>query len=82
MNVTAIAIISIIFGTAYGIVKTVLNYKKESVQYKQGDVSLIREIDSLKERVATLEKIVTDDKYQLHKEFEKLWTSFGKNKIS
>lgn len=72
MNLTAIAIISIIFGTAYGIVKTVLNYKRESVQHKQGDDSLIREIDSLKERVATLEKIVTDDKYQLRKEFEKL----------
>ena len=72
MNVTAVAIISIIFGTAYAIVATILKFVKESRSHKQGDQSLNQEIENLKERVATLEKIVTDDKYQLHKEFENL----------
>lgn len=72
MDVTAVAVLSIIFGFAYAIVKTVLKYKKESRVSNHGDALMSQEIESLKERVATLEKIVTDDKYQLHKEFENL----------
>jgi hypothetical protein len=50
----------------------VLKFVKESKAHKQGDKALTKEIESLKERVATLEKIVTDEKYQLNKEFENL----------
>lgn len=72
MNVTAVAIISIIFGTAYAIVKMILKFVKDSKAHKHEDSSLTTEIDNLKERVAILEKIVTDEKYQLNKEFESL----------
>lgn len=34
--------------------------------------SLEHEVDELRERVATLERIVTDDKYTLDREIEKL----------
>ena len=34
--------------------------------------SLEREVDELRERVETLERIVTDDKYTLDREIEKL----------
>ncbi len=34
--------------------------------------TLYGEIDRLRERVETLEKIITDDKYELHREFQKL----------
>lgn len=72
MNVTAVAIIAIIFGSLYYTVKAILHHLEDTRKLKQGDSDLEKEVENLKERVATLEKIVTDDKYQLNKEFESL----------
>ena len=72
MNVTAVAIIGIIFGSIYAVVNAILKHLKESKKMKTGDDSTQQEIQNLKERVATLERIVTDDKYQLNKEFDSL----------
>lgn len=72
MNITAIAIVSIVFGTAYAIFNKILNHRRDSRNFKQGDHSMTLEIERLKERVATLERIVTDDKYQLQKQFDSL----------
>lgn len=41
-------------------------------QTSQPDPELNREMAQLKERVAALERIVTDSEYQLKKDFEKL----------
>jgi len=72
MNVTAVAIIGIIFGSIYYTVKMILEHVGKSGKNKKENGLLEQEIHALKERVATLEKIVTDDKYQLNKEFDSL----------
>ena len=72
MNVTAVAIIGIIFGCIYSIVKMVLDYNRHSGKSKHQTSALEQEITELKDRVATLERIVTDEKYQLNKQFESL----------
>lgn len=72
MNVTAVAIIAIIFGCTIAMVSMIIKYKNESKIHSQDNHELESEIAKLKERVATLEKIVTDENYNLKKEFEKL----------
>lgn len=72
MNVTAVAIIGIIFGCTIAIVSMILKHRSQSKVTSQDSDHLRAEINSLKERVATLEKIVTDSKYQLNKEFDSL----------
>ena len=50
------------------------NYLKTRRQESKSAPSeeLRAELDALRERVETLEKIVTDDKYQLHRELNEL----------
>ena len=72
MDGIAVPIIAIIFGTTYAIISAILKYKKESKAQRPVDASIANELENLKERVAVLEKIVTDEKYQLNKEFESL----------
>ena len=50
------------------------NYLKTRRQESKSAPSeeLRAELDALRERVETLEKIVTDDKYQLHRELSEL----------
>ncbi|MCC2606300.1 hypothetical protein [Planctobacterium marinum] len=72
MNVTAVAIISIIFGCSIALVGMILKHRSQSRLNSVDSERLQAEISQLKERVATLEKIVTDEKYQLKKEFDSL----------
>lgn len=72
MDLTAIIIVAIVFGSVITIIKTIFNYAAEKSKYKDLDSHASAEIESLKERVATLEKIVTDEKYSLKREFERL----------
>lgn len=82
MNVTAVAIVAIACYAVVSIVDTI--FKKRDNRAKQGvgknDMdntahnlsSLQEEVNALRSRIETLEKIVTDEKYQLNKEFENL----------
>ena len=72
MNTTAIAIIAII---CWAIVSITNGTKKSSKVNKQQSLDsdeLRKEIESMKERIATLEAIVTDEKYNLKREFDNL----------
>ncbi len=70
MNMTAIAIVAIIAWALVSIVES-RKEKNKGLAKKDRD-ALEAEIATLKERVATLEKIVTDDGYDLKKQFADL----------
>lgn len=72
MDLTAIAIVGIVFGVGCSIINSILSYKKEKHKNSTSSSFDQQELESLKERVATLEKIVTDEKYQLNREFDNL----------
>lgn len=72
MNTTAIAIIAIICWAIVSIVRSGKDTGKKSKKHEDENQQLRAEIDSLKERIATLEAIVTDEKYTLKREFENL----------
>lgn len=71
MDLTAIIIVAIVAWTIVSIIKTAKD--KSTHKSSNKDVKAYEtEIASLKERVSVLEKIVTDDKYDLKKQFEAL----------
>ena len=75
--------VAIIFGAIFGggIVKLVLNHRKEvkaleiserkQMNQEERD-NLNKQVEDLKQRVEILERIVTDNKYQLDKEIASL----------
>ncbi len=78
-----VLVVAIVFGSLFGggIVKLILNHKKElralevserNVMSEEAQESLKSQVDELKKRVEVLEKIVTDSKYQLDKEIASL----------
>ena len=71
MNITAVAIVAIICWAIVSLVQGPKRKKQPKLDTRETD-ALRSEVAELKERVATLEKIVTDEKYQLNKEFENL----------
>ncbi|UAA39445.1 hypothetical protein KIH87_03555 [Paraneptunicella aestuarii] len=76
MNLTAIAIVAIVCVAIVKLTNTV--FHKRNVNARQTESSgkdnseMLQAIKNLQERVATLEKIVTDEKYDLKKEIESL----------
>ncbi len=72
MNTTAIAIIAIICWAIVSIVRSGKDYGKTNKLFDKKSEQMQNEIDALKDRVATLEAIVTDEKYNLKREFENL----------
>lgn len=77
MNVTAIAIVAIACYAVVSIVDTIFKKRDNRAKNDMDNTnhalsSLQDDVTALKSRVETLEKIVTDDKYQLNKEFENL----------
>ena len=77
MNVTAVVIVAIVFSALVHVVNTIFgkrnrHHASDLNKATQTITTLQAEVDSLKDRVKTLEKIVTDEKYQLNKEFENL----------
>ncbi len=75
MNMTPIAIVAIICWALVSLTNTVFGRRKSSSQSKRVDEETAKTIADLQDRVATLEKIVTDEKYNLNKEFENLKNS-------
>lgn len=71
MNITAVAIVAIICWAIVELTNGPRGKKKDKAEKGQND-ALKQEVEALKDRVATLEKIVTDEKYSLNKEFENL----------
>jgi len=71
MNMTAVAIIAIIAWAIVSITDSVKTKKSNKVSDKTSR-AYEAEIASLKERVSVLEKIVTDEKYDLKKQFADL----------
>ncbi|MDM7860196.1 hypothetical protein QTP81_06280 [Alteromonas sp. ASW11-36] len=74
MNTTAIAIVAII---AWALV-SITTDRKSKRKSKQDTLSsaekaeMIARMDAMQERIEVLEKIVTDEKYDLNREFENL----------
>ncbi|WP_051117635.1 hypothetical protein [Vibrio campbellii] len=78
-----VLIVAIVFGAIFGggIVKLILNHRKEvralevsernQMSQEERD-GLNKQIEDLKQRVEVLERIVTDNKYQLDKEIASL----------
>ncbi|GGX49967.1 hypothetical protein [Saccharospirillum salsuginis] len=70
MDVFKFVIIIVLIGTVGGIVKEVLRNKRKS-ELKSNQWKDER-IEALEERVATLERILTDDKERLKREIDSL----------
>jgi uncharacterized membrane protein len=68
MNITAVAIVAII---CWAIVE-LANTRKHKSKSKVEEAKWQDEMNQLKERIATLEQIVTDDKYRLKRELDEL----------
>ncbi|EHH1060165.1 nitrite reductase [Vibrio parahaemolyticus] len=78
-----VLVVAIVFGAIFGggIVKLILNHRKEvraleiserNTMSQEEQESLKKQIGELKRRVEVLERIVTDNKYQLEKEIASL----------
>jgi hypothetical protein len=70
--VVMIVLISVGFGMIGEWVKRYLAFKEKSLQHSGASEELKKEIALLKNRVETLEKIVTDESYQLDKKISNL----------
>lgn len=71
MDMTAIIIVAIVAWTIVTIIQTVKDKNSSKVSNRETE-AYQSEIASLKERVSVLEKIVTDEKYELKKQFDDL----------
>lgn len=74
MNMTAVAIVAIACWAVVELVNGPKTKKKNkaSTQPDQKTLELEQEIATLRDRIETLEKIVTDEKYDLHRQFDDL----------
>lgn len=71
MNLTAIFIVGISCWALVSLVNGPRSRKKDK-QESQQDLALQAELAALKERIEVLEKIVTDEKYDLNRQFDEL----------
>jgi hypothetical protein len=67
---TMVAVIVVVSCTA-GVLNNYIQAKKKQ-RNDEADSSLAEELDELRERIEVLEKIVTDEKYHLHRELNEL----------
>ena len=74
MNMTAIAIVALVCWAIVELVngpKGKKKDKKDTAQVNQTQ-DLVRKVEAMRERIETLEKIVTDEKYDLNRQFDNL----------
>lgn len=64
-----ISVVAIVGGLIYAAYE---QHVKLKMKQTRSNPRQDREIQELRQRVEVLEKLVTDDKYQLHQEFDKL----------
>ncbi len=71
-----VVIVSVVFGVLYQMYKMHLEFKSKTIQHNDNtdtkNEELEEEIKILKERVQVLEKIVTDEGYQVQKDINNL----------
>lgn len=74
MDGTTIGLVAVVGAFAYAFYEqhTKTKIKLAATQHNPNQDALKQEIDSLKQRVATLEAIVTDKSYSLKQEIERL----------
>jgi hypothetical protein len=71
MNMTAIAIVALVCWAIVELVNGPRSKKKDKKESHAVDNSA-QEIAALKDRIETLERIVTDEKYDLNRQFDDL----------
>ena len=71
MDVFTFVIIIVIVGCGTGVLSEYFKHKRKTAELT-GDDTVYEELDRLRERVEVLEAIVTDQKYNLKKEIERL----------
>lgn len=72
MNMTAIAIVGIICWTIVSLVDSRKAKNKNKQTKIEGNSAMQAQMDQMQARIETLEKIVTDEKYDLHRQFDEL----------
>jgi hypothetical protein len=74
MNLTAIAIVALVCWAIVELVNGPKGKKKDKKDTAQVNNTneLEREVEALRGRIETLEKIVTDEKYDLNRQFDDL----------
>ena len=74
MNMTAIAIVALVCWAIVELVNGPKGKKKDKNNTAQVNQTqdLERKVEAIRERIETLEKIVTDEKYDLNRQFDKL----------
>lgn len=72
MDITTIVVVALVSGFGYNYLMYKTKMKKLEIKHGNNDEKYAEEIESLKDRIATLEKIVTDEKYQLDREIKGL----------
>ena len=73
MSEVFIFVIAIVFiGCASGVINNVLRNKREMLELGGADENLMQEMKELRSRVEVLEKIITDGRYDLHREIDRL----------
>ena len=75
-SVMVIVIVSVVFGVLYEMYKKHLEFKAKTLKYNEANdeqnVELKQRVNELTERVQVLEKIVTDEGYQVQKDINNL----------
>ncbi len=71
MDMTAIAIVALVCWAIVELVNGPKGKKKDTAQVNQTH-ELERAVEAMRERIETLEKIVTDEKYDLNRQFDDL----------
>jgi hypothetical protein len=72
MDVFVFVIIVVFIGCASGVANTYMKNQRELRQQQRPSDAAMAELDELRGRIETLEKIVTDEKYQLSRELTAL----------
>ncbi|MGJ8679259.1 hypothetical protein [Paraglaciecola sp.] len=74
MNMTAVAIVAIACWAVVELVNGPKNRKKKQIPSEPdpATLELQKEVEAMRDRIETLEKIVTDEKYDLHRQFDDL----------
>lgn len=71
MDVFSMVVAIVAISCLAGMVNNYLKTRRLSYKVAPGE-EIAAELESLKQRVAVLEEIVTDDRYRLNKEFNRL----------
>ena len=71
MDVFTMVVVIVVVTTVAGVFNNYLK-NKDKAENKLVDAALSEELDELRQRIEVLESIVTDQKYQLHRDLTEL----------